>query len=277
METATKLKPTTQLLLQILQRLEWASKKNGWQEQGQYYVHISRTKLADELNVTEKTITAHMRKLVMAGLIRVRRMGLTKTNRIFLLHAVENQTQTAETIKENNSPSGKEKITFQEGNISPTEIYSINSSPNSITSIYLSDRTKGNAGNANRRDRQIDKASHGIKKDNTDTRPEIYHQLLQQTGLDRPQFDDEEYQNALIGIVEMVADACMSTKPISISGCPVSISNFRNTMLKIGLEEIETVKQNIFREADKGNRIKNIRNYTIASLYNAVQLRAIIA
>ncbi|MFC9354905.1 replication initiator protein A [Arthrobacter sp. NPDC057013] len=80
-----KMKPNAKLLYMVLVDRIKLSMKNGWKdENGRYYVRMSKEKGAELLGFSDKTFINMKKELESYGLLEQKQQGLTKTNLLFV-------------------------------------------------------------------------------------------------------------------------------------------------------------------------------------------------
>lgn len=79
-----RLSSDAKLLYSYLRNLITLSMKNGWKDRNGIFVRMMRLKMADYLNRSLPTIRKVLRQLIDVGLLRERRMGQGKANRLYV-------------------------------------------------------------------------------------------------------------------------------------------------------------------------------------------------
>lgn len=99
------------------------SEKNGWKREGCTYILFTQQTMADMIRRSLVTVRKALKALVGAGLLFIKRQGLTKPNMIFVQLLEEEKEASIKTKKKDTS--GKQNAFHQEGNkASPNQTYS---------------------------------------------------------------------------------------------------------------------------------------------------------
>lgn len=80
------LPPSAKLIYALLLSRTMLSRRSGWtNEDGHVYIYYTLRELADDLGLSERSVTSMLRLLEEKGLLRRERQGCNRANRLFLL------------------------------------------------------------------------------------------------------------------------------------------------------------------------------------------------
>ena len=227
------------------------SLKNGWlDEEGRVFIIYTAEEIMEQLHIAKQKTAKLLAELENdAELIERKRQGLGKPNLIYVLNfsdSSESQFQNGE-----NHNSGMMKIETPEFPKSQSNNTDSNNTELSDTDSFLFTSFKD--ADAKRTDVKLRNEYREIVKENID-----YEILLH----DYPTSAD-----LLEEILELIVDVICSTAPyIRVSRDEKPLEVVKAQFLKLNSEHIQFVLDSL---RDNTTRIRNMRQYLIATLYNA--------
>ena len=233
----------------LLDRMNLSAKNQWLDDQGRVYIIYTIEEIKGSLCCGEKKAVKLLDELEQkAGLIERKRQGLGKPNLIyvknFITGFVERQFKNSQ--KDN---SGLFQTTIQEQSKGQSNNTDINNTELSDTDPFLSSEKSGTE-------------AEGVS-DYNDYYQYFYEQLEIEILKETMPYDKELLENILELIVETM---CSRRKMIRIASDDKPIEIVRSRMMKLDAEHIKFVVS-CFQE--NTTKIKNIRQYLLASIYNA--------
>ncbi len=234
------------------------SVRNGWlDDENRVYIVFTIDEIKDSLRCAEKKAVKMMDELQKIGLIERKRQGLGKPNLIFVKNFVSG-TPKGQFKNCQNDNSGIVKTTTLElskgqcsnTNISNTDINDTDCYP-SYPILSEEMRTDGNEKT------RIDKRD----------REEYRKQIKENIDYEVLVSDDPDHIDILDEILDLMVDVvCANTEYIRVSGDDKPADTVRSQFLKLDSGHIKYV---IYALQENTTKIRNMRQYLIAALYNA--------
>ena len=230
------------------------SAKNGWQDkENRVYIIFTIEDIMEAMGCADQKAGKLLYELESkCGLIERKRQGLGKPNLIYVKNFVT--PSESRFLNRENHDSGEVKITDQE----PLKSRSNNTENNNtersdtdsfpFTSFREDHGRESKRSDVNQRERYIEILSGNIS----------YEILLQDYPLDR---------DILTEILELMVDTvCTTRSAVRISGDDKPAEVVKSQFLKLDSEHIRFVMDGL---KDNTTRIRNMRQYLLATLYNA--------
>ena len=230
------------------------SAKNGWQDkENRVYIIFTIEDIMEAMGCADQKAGKLLYELESkCGLIERKRQGLGKPNLIYVKNFVT--PSESRFLNRENHDSGEVKITDQE----PLKSRSNNTENNNtersdtdsfpFTSFREDHGRESKRSDVNQRDRYREIISENIS----------YGILLQDYPLDR---------DILTEILELMVDTvCTTRSTVRISGDDKPAEVVKSQFLKLDSEHIRFVMDGL---KDNTTRIRNMRQYLLATLYNA--------
>ena len=230
------------------------SAKNGWQDkENRVYIIFTIEDIMEAMGCADQKAGKLLYELESkCGLIERKRQGLGKPNLIYVKNFVT--PSESRFLNRENHDSGEVKITDQE----PLKSRSNNTENNNtersdtdsfpFTSFREDHGRESKRSDVNQRDRYREIISENIS----------YGILLQDYPLDR---------DILTEILELMVDTvCTTRSAVRISGDDKPAEVVKSQFLKLDSEHIRFVMDGL---KDNTTRIRNMRQYLLATLYNA--------
>ena len=230
------------------------SAKNGWQDkENRVYIIFTIEDIMEAMGCADQKAGKLLYELESkCGLIERKRQGLGKPNLIYVKNFVT--PSESRFLNRENHDSGEVKITDQE----PLKSRSNNTENNNtersdtdsfpFTSFREDHGRESKRSDVNQRDRYREIISENIS----------YGILLQDYPLDR---------DILTEILELMVDTvCTTRNTIRISGDDKPAEVVKSQLLKLDSEHIRLVLDGL---KENTTRIRNMRQYLLATLYNA--------
>ena len=230
------------------------SAKNGWQDkENRVYITFTIEDIMEAMGCADQKAGKLLYELESkCGLIERKRQGLGKPNLIYVKNFVT--PSESRFLNRENHDSGEVKITDQE----PLKSRSNNTENNNtersdtdsfpFTSFREDHGRESKRSDVNQRDRYREIISENIS----------YGILLQDYPLDR---------DILTEILELMVDTvCTTRSTVRISGDDKPAEVVKSQFLKLDSEHIRFVMDGL---KDNTTRIRNMRQYLLATLYNA--------
>ena len=230
------------------------SAKNGWQDkENRVYIIFTIEDIMEAMGCADQKAGKLLYELESkCGLIERKRQGLGKPNLIYVKNFVT--LSESRFLNRENHDSGEVKITDQE----PLKSRSNNTENNNtersdtdsfpFTSFREDHGRESKRSDVNQRDRYREIISENIS----------YGILLQDYPLDR---------DILTEILELMVDTvCTTRSTVRISGDDKPAEVVKSQFLKLDSEHIRFVMDGL---KDNTTRIRNMRQYLLATLYNA--------
>ena len=230
------------------------SAKNGWQDkENRVYIIFTIEDIMEAMGCADQKAGKLLYELESkCGLIERKRQGLGKPNLIYVKNFVT--PSESRFLNRENHDSGEVKITDQE----PLKSRSNNTENNNtersdtdsfpFTSFREDHGRESKRSDVNQRDRYREIISENIS----------YGILLQDYPLDR---------DILTEILELMVDTvCTTRSTVRISGDDKPAEVVKSQFLKMDSEHIRFVMDGL---KDNTTRIRNMRQYLLATLYNA--------
>lgn len=265
-----------------LSRLAYASAKNGKKDSNGVYVYASRKQLGEYIQRSERTAQRAITELKAAGLIKVRRMGCMRNDRIYIcaydvVSKADKNGGSQYNIKSINNNNVSTSINHTTESVAKMAAKAADDSKNSETVARIAAPVAEKMNNSS--------AENGKKGKPTPKRPprlsareraacrEKYRQhmrkafQLENGGWLACWDEHEQAENT----ANMIADAVSTGRSFKINGAYVDSWQYWRVVSSATwdcvLNALERVKQ---LDMTKGS-IHNLRSYTLAAIYNAVQ------
>ncbi|MCD7820544.1 MAG: replication initiator protein A [Lachnospiraceae bacterium] len=228
------------------------SAKNGWlDETGRVYIIFTIEEIMESMGCGNKKAGQMLAELEnKAGLIIRKRQGMGKPNLIYVMNFIEPESGgNGHFQKCQNDTSGSVKTTSQEVSKGHGNNTDINNTDKSNTDLFyqaeVSEMRKDGMGKH--------ESYESYFKESLD-----YEYLIWEHSADR---------EALDGILSLLVDTCCSNRPfIKISGDEKPAEVVKSRFMKLKGEHIRYVLQCL---QENTTRIRNVRQYLLATLYNA--------
>ena len=250
---------TAKVIYGLLDGLSRASASNGLP-----YTYIGQRAIAERVGVCERTAHTAIKQLVSAGLIMVKRRGLTKTNAMYVLSP--NATKEERSNKKAICGSRNEKNSFH--NINTQRVIktiedkpSIPSNENCAASPQNRSTTPPKGKPTNKRPRVNVDDKQRLKKEYK----EYLIRKLKLVELKNDILSHGDDIRALEKLIELISNTMSSKGKIMVNGALLMPIQWWSVVKNI---EQDTVFNLIYR-LEHSNNIKNYRAYLLASLYNA--------
>lgn len=239
------------------------SVRNSWlDDENRVYIVFTIDEIKDSLRCAEKKAVKMMDELQKIGLIERKRQGLGKPNLIFVKNFVSG-TPKGQFKNCQNDNSGIVKTTTLElskgqcsnTNISNTDINDTDYYPSYhiITDEEDMDKSEYGRKEEKRNDERDRKKYRELIKENID-----YEVMIS---------DDPDHADILDEILDLMVDVvCTNTMYIRVSGDDKPAETVRSQFLKLDSGHIKFVMDCL---RDNTTKIRNMRQYMIAALYNA--------
>ena len=239
------------------------SVRNSWlDDENRVYIVFTIDEIKDSLRCAEKKAVKMMDELQKIGLIERKRQGLGKPNLIFVKNFVSGITKGQFKNCQNDN-SGIVKTTTLElskgqcsnTNISNTDINDTDYYPSYhiITDEEDMDKSEYGRKEEKRNDERDRKKYRELIKENID-----YEVMIS---------DDPDHADILDEILDLMVDVvCTNTMYIRVSGDDKPAETVRSQFLKLDSGHIKFVMDCL---RDNTTKIRNMRQYMIAALYNA--------
>ena len=230
------------------------SAKNGWQDkENRVYIIFTIEDIMEAMGCADQKAGKLLYELESkCGLIERKRQGLGKPNLIYVKNFVT--PSESRFLNRENHDSGEVKITDQEPLKSRSNNTEYNNTdfsdtdPFPFTSFREDHGRETKRSDANQRERYREILSGNIS----------YEILLQDYPLDR---------DILTEILELMVDTvCTTRSTVRISGDDKPAEVVKSQFLKLDSEHIRFVMDGL---KDNTTRIRNMRQYLLATLYNA--------
>ena len=230
------------------------SAKNGWQDkENRVYIIFTIEDIMEAMGCADQKAGKLLYELESkCGLIERKRQGLGKPNLIYVKNFVT--PSESRFLNRENHDSGEVKITDQEPLKSRSNNTENNNTERSDTDSFTFTSFREDHGreskrsDVNQRDRYREIISENIS----------YGILLQDYPLDR---------DILTEILELMVDTvCTTRSTVRISGDDKPAEVVKSQFLKLDSEHIRFVMDGL---KDNTTRIRNMRQYLLATLYNA--------
>ena len=216
------------------------SAKNGWLDgQGRVYIIFPVQEVMDALGCADNKATKLFRELENAGLVERKRRGLGKPNLIYVKNFADPRYRNRDKNDSGTADSGEQDAAKQRRN--KTEW---NNTEMSETDPFLS----GEGGSADERTQLEEYFSQSLEV-------ELLLRLC-------PDEEDTIYQ-----IVDLLVDTCATNrKLLHIAGDDKPAEVVRSRFMKLNADHIRFVLKCL---AENSSPIHNMKQYLLASLYNA--------
>lgn len=230
------------------------SAKNGWQDkENRVYIIFTIEDIMEAMGCADQKAGKLLYELESkCGLIERKRQGLGKPNLIYVKNFVT--PSESRFLNRENHDSGEVKITDQEplksrsNNTENNNTDFSDTDPFPFTSFREDHGRETKRSDANQRERYREILSGNIS----------YEILLQDYPLDR---------DILTEILELMVDTvCTTRSAVRISGDDKPAEVVKSQFLKLDREHIRFVMDGL---KDNTTRIRNMRQYLLATLYNA--------
>ncbi len=240
------------------------SVKNGWlDDENRVYIVFTIDEIKDSLRCAEKKAVRMMDELQKIGLIERKRQGLGKPNLIFVKNFVSGIPKGQFKNCQNDN-SGVVKNTIQELSKGQCSNTNISNTDINDTDLYNSFRFSS-LGETDSREPVEDCGER--KRNEMRDRDECRERIKDNIDYDVLVSDDPDHADVLDEILDLIVDVvCTNTKYIRVSGDDKPAETVRSQFLKLDSGHIKFV-MNCLQE--NTTKIRNMRQYMIAALYNA--------
>lgn len=230
------------------------SARNGWlDEEGRVYIIFSVEDIMTSMGCANQKAAKLLYELESkCSLIERKRQGLGKPNLIYVKNFV---TPSESHFKKcENHDSGSVKITSQESLKSHANNTENNNTEFSDTESFLFTSFRENH-------------TREPKRSEADQRQQYKDLIMENISYDTLLYDYPYDQDILSEILELMVDVVCTTKPtVRISGDDKPAEVVRSQFLKLDSEHIRFVMGGL---KENTTRIRNMRQYLLATLYNA--------
>ncbi len=230
------------------------SAKNGWlDDEGRVYIIFSIEDIMTSMGCANQKAAKLLYELESkCSLIERKRQGLGKPNLIYVKNFV---TPSESHFKKcENHDSGSVKITSQESLKSHANNTENNNTEFSDTESFLFTSFRENH-------------TREPKRSEADQRQKYKDLIMENISYDTLLYDYPYDQDILSEILELMVDVVCTTKPIvRISGDDKPAEVVKSQFLKLDSEHIRFVMGGL---KENTTRIRNMRQYLLATLYNA--------
>ena len=230
------------------------SARNGWlDEEGRVYIIFSVEDIMTSMGCANQKAAKLLYELESkCSLIERKRQGLGKPNLIYVKNFV---TPSESHFKKcENHDSGSVKITSQESLKSHANNTENNNTEFSDTESFLFTSFRENH-------------TRVLKRSEADQRQQYKDLIMENISYDTLLYDYPYDQDILTEILEIMVDVVCTTKStIRISGDDKPAEVVRSQFLKLDSEHIRFVMGGL---KENTTRIRNMRQYLLATLYNA--------
>ena len=242
------------------------SQRNGWlDEDNRVFIIFTLDEVMDAIGCADQKATKLLSELEnKAGLIERKRQGLGKPNLIYVKNFVDNPvgspdgTQESRIKSRENHDSGTVKITNPESRKSQSNNTEINNTDFSETDTYPFPSARNADHGRDSQDRM---------REDMDER-QRYRELLERNlEYDILMLNHQYDQDTIEEIMELMLDTiCSKRQYIRIAGDDKPREVVKSQLLKLNSEHIEYVLSSF---KDNATKVRNIKQYLLASLYNA--------
>lgn len=229
----------------MLDRMQLSAKNQWLDEKGRVYIYYTVKQIMNSLSCSNKTVTKLLHELEQSGLISREKNGLTKPDRIYVMNFLSVMYKgNLQTCKK--YISGDEDSTSQEVKKLHTNNTDIKDTEYSDNNPIVSEPDGSDA-------MEEYNTYERIIKENLD-----YDILIHDQHYDRRDIDE---------IISLMVDVMTSHKgTVRISGDDKPIEVVKSRFMKLNYMHIEYVLDGM---KDNPVKVRNIRAYLLASLYNA--------
>lgn len=229
----------------MLDRMQLSAKNQWLDEKGRVYIYYTVKQIMNSLSCSNKTVTKLLHELEQSGLISREKNGLTKPDRIYVMNFLSMMYKgNLQTCKK--YISGDEDSTSQEVKKLHTNNTDIKDTEYSDNNPIVSEPDGSDA-------MEEYNTYERIIKENLD-----YDILIHDQHYDRRDIDE---------IISLMVDVMTSHKgTVRISGDDKPIEVVKSRFMKLNYMHIEYVLDGM---KDNPVKVRNIRAYLLASLYNA--------
>ena len=277
-------------------RLIYMSRQGGkYRDRDGYFAYVKRATIAEHIGRSESTAARALAELKKAGLIRVKRTK--KFARIYLCSTVGRVVCAA---VNDTSTNGKNDTSNNKGknlnNIADISILLHKTGESTVTGLcdgLLNSASATAEGQRQQppRDTQRPAAAEARKKDRTKgratpkqrqrvtkaekeaARQQYKRHLEARLGLDKLEWCafPEEWER-LNALADMIADAVsVKSRHIKVNGCLLTVEQYWSMVRNIEYSESIQGLFDRIKAAEVCTRVTNLRAYTLAAVYNAVQ------
>ena len=239
------------------------SVRNSWlDDENRVYIVFTIDEIKDSLRCAEKKAVKMMDELQKIGLIERKRQGLGKPNLIFVKNFVSGtpKGQFKNCQKDNSGIVKTTTLELSKGQCSNTNISNTDINDTDYYPSYhiITD------------EEDMDKSEYGRKEEkrNDERDRKKYRELIKEN-IDYEVMisDDPDHADILEEILDLMVDVvCTNTKYIRVSGDDKPAETVRSQFLKLDSGHIKFVMDCL---RDNTTKIRNMRQYMIATLYNA--------
>lgn len=234
----------------LLDRMNLSAKNQWLDDQGRVYIIFTIDEIQGALGCADKKATKLLDELEKkCGLIERKRQGLGKPNLIYVKNFISSDFVERRFLNRQNHDSGLVESTIQEKSKSRCNNTDINNTEFSDTDPFLSSEKSGTETEGS--------------SDYNDYYQYFYEQLEIELLKQVLPHDRELLENILELIVETM---CSRRKMIRIASDDKPIEIVRSRLMKLDAEHIKFVVSCFQQNTTK---IRNIRQYLLASIYNA--------
>ena len=230
------------------------SAKNGWQDkENRVYIIFTIEDIMTAMGCADQKAGKLLYELESkCRLIERKRQGLGKPNLIYVKNFIT--PSGSRFLNRENHDSGEVKITDQEPLKSRSNNTENNNTDLSDTDSFLFTSFREDHGRE-------------TKRSDADQREQYRKLIMENISYDTLLIDLPYEQDILSEILELMVDAVCTTKPtIRISGDDKPAEVVKSQLLKLDSEHIRFVMEGL---RENTTRIRNMRQYLLATLYNA--------
>ena len=225
------------------------SVKNKWgDEKGRVYIIYTIEQIMADMNCADQKATKLLDELEKkCGLIERKRQGLGKPNLIFV----------------------KNFITGVEGSLM-AQIQNRENHDSGVVNITTADYPKSRGINTNHNNTEnsdINPIQSGFDEDEISERNEYERYFRESLSIDVLLRENRGEEETLLGILDLMVDVCCSKRSvIRIAGDDKPLAVVKSRFMKLNAEHIRYVLKCL---SENTTRVRNIRQYLLAALYNA--------
>ena len=250
------------------------SLRNGWvDEQNHVYISYTIEQIMQEMNCSNKkavTMLAELEKKV--ALIEKKRQGLGKPNLIYVKNFFTANQPDCEYEQQEIVPNvdNSEREVPEMSNVHPQKCKNDTSGSVEATFAEMSE-VHGIKTNINNTDFSDTNPISSYPQMGNDAMRASYtayrNYFMNHLEMDALLSDKPSDRDMADGIIDILVETCCTTKPtVWVSGTEIPTEVVRGKLMKLSMEHIEYV---IHCFNENTTKVRNIRQYLLAALYNA--------
>lgn len=250
------------------------SLRNGWvDEQNHVYIIYTIEQIMQEMNCSNKkavTMLSELEKKV--ALIEKKRQGLGKPNLIYVKNFFTANQSDCEYEQKEIIPivDNSEKETPEMSNVHPQKCKNDTSGSVEATFVEMSE-VHGIKTNINNTDFSDTNPISSYPQMGNDAMRASYtayrNYFMNHLEMDALLSDKPSDRDMADGIIDILVETCCTTKPtVWVSGTEIPTEVVRGKLMKLSMEHIQYV---IHCFNENTTKVRNIRQYLLAALYNA--------